>query len=123
MLGSHRETPWPLGGARGGASVERIVKEITASELAALGAATILDVRERWEYDEAHIAGSILIPMTELLARIAEVPRGETLYLLCASGYRSAEVATYLERNGYDVVNVAGGIAAWEASGHPVERS
>jgi rhodanese-related sulfurtransferase len=99
------------------------VKEISASDLAALGAAvTILDVREQDEYDRAHLSRSTLIPMSEFISRIADVPHDETLYILCASGVRSAQVAQYLGEHGYDAVNVTGGITAWQASGQPVER-
>ena len=100
------------------------MKEISASELAALGdAATIIDVREQVEYDQVHIDGSTLIPMSEILGRLAEVPKDETIYLLCATGNRSGNVAAYLEQEGYDAVNVAGGITAWQGIGQPVERA
>ncbi|MCU1442500.1 MAG: sulfurtransferase [Cryobacterium sp.] len=99
------------------------MNEITPAELAALGdTATIIDVREQGEYDQAHVAASTLIPMSEFVARIDEVPHGERLYILCASGVRSAQVAQYLEQQGFDAMNVAGGINAWQSGGLPVER-
>jgi len=98
------------------------MQEITASQLAALGsAACVLDVREDSEYAEAHLAGSTHIPMSGFVERLAEVPREDTLYVLCHAGGRSAQVTAYLEQQGFDVVNVAGGISAWQAEGLPVE--
>jgi len=106
-----------------GDTVENIVNEITAPELATLGAdATIIDVREQGEWDQARIGGSVLIPMSEFVDRIAELPKDETLYILCATGNRSGRVTAYLENEGFDAVNVAGGIVGWQGAGHPVER-
>lgn len=99
------------------------MKDITASELAALGeTATIIDVREQGEYDQAHVAGSTLIPMSRFVERLGEIPRDKTVYLLCATGNRSGRVTEYLEQQGYDAVNVAGGITAWQGIGQAVER-
>jgi rhodanese-related sulfurtransferase len=99
------------------------VRDITASELAALGeTATIIDVREQGEYDQAHVAGSTLIPMSQFVERQGEVPKDTTVYLLCATGNRSGRVTEYLEQQGYDAVNVAGGITAWQGIGQGVER-
>ena len=100
------------------------MNEISAPELAALGAdATIIDVREQGEYDQAHIAGSILIPMSAFVHRIAELPKDRTLHVLCATGNRSGRVTAYLEQEGFDAVNVAGGITAWQGAGQPIERA
>ncbi|WP_157156114.1 MULTISPECIES: rhodanese-like domain-containing protein [unclassified Diaminobutyricimonas] len=100
------------------------MNEITVTDLAALGsAATIVDVREQSEFDEVHVDAVTFIPMSQIESRIEELPHDETLYVLCRSGARSARVAAYLEHNGYDAVNVAGGIMEWEASGLPVVRS
>ncbi len=98
------------------------MQEITVSELAALGsAALVLDVREDGEYAEAHLTRSTHIPMSDFINRLAEVPRDDTLYVLCHAGGRSAQVTAYLEQQGFDAVNVAGGISAWQAEGRPVE--
>ncbi|MET1044268.1 MAG: rhodanese-like domain-containing protein [Microbacteriaceae bacterium] len=97
------------------------MNEITVTDLAALGpAATIIDVREQNEYQAARVEGVTLIPLSEFQDRISELPHEETLYILCASGMRSARVAQYLEQNGYEAINVAGGIQAWQAEGLPV---
>jgi rhodanese-related sulfurtransferase len=99
------------------------MNEITVTDLAALGSdTTIVDVREQHEFDEVHVDGVTFIPMSQFESRMGELPHDETLYVLCRSGARSARVAAYLEHQGYDAVNVSGGIVEWEASGLPVVR-
>ena len=74
----------------------------------------IVDVREPWEIEAASIAGTVNIPMGDVPARISELdPESETI-VMCHHGVRSAQVAIYLARNGFDrVINLAGGIDAW----------
>lgn len=97
------------------------MEQISVDELAALGPdAVVIDVREQHEYDQAHVDGVQLIPMSSFLERIDEVPRDERLYIMCAAGGRSAQVAMHLNQRGYDAVNVAGGIQAWHEAGHPI---
>lgn len=91
---------------------------VNASELAAwLGRAdapVVLDVREPWEVATASLPGSITIPMREIPARLAEIPADRIIVCLCHHGMRSAQVAVFLERQGYaDVCNLTGGIDAW----------
>jgi rhodanese-related sulfurtransferase len=84
-------------------------------------AATILDVREPAEWDDAHVAGSLHIPMGQLVARVAEVPRDGPLVVVCHSGHRSAQVTAWLVQQGYDAVNLDGGLVAWAQAGLPLE--
>jgi rhodanese-related sulfurtransferase len=96
--------------------------EISVGELASLPNPTILDVREEDEYRAVRAEGVTLIPMSSFLDRLDEVPHDETLYIICATGVRSARVAQYLNQNGWEAVNVAGGTQAWHESGLPVEQ-
>jgi len=78
----------------------------------------VLDVREPWEVQTASIRpdGFELrhVPMATLPMRLSELPRERPIACLCHHGGRSAQVAYYLQRQGYDnVVNIAGGIHAW----------
>ncbi len=83
----------------------------------------LIDVREQWEYDEGHIPGITLIPLSEFESRVAEVPTDKTVVLTCRSGNRSGQVYDYLNQLGYDNVhNMQGGILAWEAAGLSVEQ-
>ena len=58
------------------------------------------------------------------LARLAELPKNRPLLVFCAGGYRSSIAASLLQRHGFtDVTEIAGGFAAWETAGLPVEMS
>jgi len=80
---------------------------------------TVIDVREPDEYVEGHVPGAIPIPLGEVPERVAEVPEGETVYMVCKVGGRSMRAAEVLAAEGRDVVNVAGGTMAWIEAGHP----
>lgn len=86
------------------------------------GEAIILDVREEFEHDETNVPGVPLIPMSEFMGRIDEVPEGQ-LVIMCRSGARSAQVANYLNGLGTygSAANLEGGIIAWAAGGLPFE--
>jgi rhodanese-related sulfurtransferase len=87
------------------------------------GEVAIVDVREEAEHDRSRVAGVPLVPMSELLDRVDELPRDRPLVLICRSGSRSYSVGEYLEANeGFDgTVNLEGGIIAWAAAGLPYE--
>jgi rhodanese-related sulfurtransferase len=99
---------------------------ITPGELAAwLGDAqrakpVLLDVREPWEYDKAHIEGALLIPMREVPARVAQIDEAKEVVAICHHGGRSMQVAMFLEKNGFKRVhNLVGGIDAWSRTVDP----
>jgi len=98
------------------------VPEIDVEALAELHAAgaTIVDVRQPEEYDEAHVPGVILIPLAEVTERVAEIPSDGPVYVICRSGARSAKAAEWLISQQFDATNVAGGTLAWIDSGRPV---
>lgn len=78
----------------------------------------VLDVREPWEVQTASVRpdGFELrhMPMASIPARLSELPRERPIACLCHHGGRSAQVAFFLHRQGYEhVVNIAGGIHAW----------
>jgi rhodanese-related sulfurtransferase len=83
----------------------------------------ILDVREHAEYAEAHIAGSRLIPLSQLANHIVSLPQDQTIVAVCRSGNRSGAAMGMLKRAGFaKVVNLKGGMIAWTRSGLPVEH-
>ena len=99
------------------------MKSISVKDLAALGDATeIVDVREEDEYVTVRVPGARSIPLSRFVQSLAEVPASGTVYVMCAAGSRSAQAATYLEDQGYDAVNVTGGIMKWQDEGYPVNR-
>lgn len=69
------------------------------------GDRTVLDVRRDQERAESHLAGSLHIPIHDVLNRIAEVPRDQ-VWVHCAGGYRASVVAALLDARGYDVVSI-----------------
>lgn len=85
--------------------------------------AVLLDVRERDEHAQVRVDESLFIPMSQLGARLHEVPMDRPVLVICASGSRSAGVADQLLQSGWtDVGSVAGGIIGWERLGLPVAR-
>ncbi len=73
----------------------------------------VVDVRELGEYAEGHVPGVVHIPMGHLPARVEELDRGQPVYVICASGNRSAAMTDYLTAAGFDAASVTGGTAAW----------
>jgi rhodanese-related sulfurtransferase len=98
------------------------MKEITVTELSALTEPVVIDVREPWEYEAAHVPGVIHIPMGEVVARIGEIPANAPVHVICAAGGRSAQVAEYLAAHGHDAINIAGGTTAWQQAGFSTEQ-
>jgi rhodanese-related sulfurtransferase len=87
------------------------------------GEVTIVDVREQDEYDTTHVPGMQLLPMSEFMDRVDELPDDPPLVLFCRSGNRSGQIADYLNATGEhgEVANLEGGILAWAAMGLPYE--
>ena len=98
-------------------------REIDVHELARLieNGARVIDVREANEYAEGHVPGAVLVPLSELEARVDSVPADEPVMVICRSGARSARACGYLAELGRDVTNVAGGTMAWIEAGFDVE--
>ncbi|MBE6703609.1 MAG: CoA-disulfide reductase [Ruminococcaceae bacterium] len=70
---------------------------------------TLLDTRTRREYAMGHIEGFLNIPVDELRERLAELPVGKPVYVICQSGLRSYIATRILEGNGYTAYNFSGG--------------
>lgn len=83
----------------------------------------LVDVREPREFAEIRAPGAALLPTSSFTGRLDELPPGRPLFVICRTGGRSAAVTGYLLRSGrMDVVNVVGGMEAWERAGLPVRR-
>ena len=83
----------------------------------------LLDVREPAEFVVVRAPGAVLVPTSQFMTRIGELPADRPLLVVCHVGGRSAAVAGYLIRAGRtDVANVGGGMEAWERAGLPVRR-
>ena len=83
----------------------------------------LLDVREPAEFAAVRAPDAVLVPMSTFMDHVGDLPTDRPLMVVCHMGGRSAAVAGYLIRAGRtDVVNVAGGMDAWERAGLPVRR-
>jgi rhodanese-related sulfurtransferase len=92
------------------------VPTITAPEVDP--GAYLIDVREADEWAAGHAPGAHHLPMTEVPARMAEVPDDADVVVVCRSGGRSAQVVAYLHSRGWDNLrNLDGGMGAWQDAG------
>jgi rhodanese-related sulfurtransferase len=74
----------------------------------------VLDVREASEVAICRLEGSLHIPMSEIPARINELPTDDPLVVICHHGARSQMIVDFLRNAGFDnAVNLDGGIEAW----------
>lgn len=94
------------------------VTEISPTDLLARRADAVapiqLDVRETWEFEIAHIPGSVLIPLGELATRYTELPPGVPIVTICHHGMRSLQAAELLGAMGFgEIASLAGGVDAW----------
>lgn len=83
----------------------------------------VVDVRKPDEWAGGHIPGAVHRLANRLVAEPADLPRDRRLAVICGGGYRSSVASSLLLRQGYtQVLNVAGGMEAWEGNGYPTER-
>ncbi|OME96751.1 MULTISPECIES: rhodanese-like domain-containing protein [Paenibacillus] len=74
----------------------------------------IIDVRETEEVTEGKIPGAINIPLGLIEFRKQDLDPSKEYVMVCRSGGRSGRATEYLEGQGYQVVNMTGGMLAWE---------
>jgi rhodanese-related sulfurtransferase len=102
-----------------------MIKELSPEEFLAKRAGgsemTLLDVREDWETTLAPVPSEVLhIPMGQIADRLAELDPLKETVVICRSGGRSLQVATFLAARGFgSVYNLAGGILAWSRDVDP----
>lgn len=93
------------------------MKQISAKEVEELLAAgkelNIIDVREVAEVQGGHIPGAKNIPLGLLDFRMNELSKSTPYIIVCLSGGRSSQATYFLESQGFDVTNMAGGMMAW----------
>ena len=105
-------------GARRDVDVYALRDDRQAGKVAAL-----LDVRTPGEFAQGHVPGAKNVPLSELgaLVQTGALPKDQELYLICEVGGRSDQAAKSLASQGFQVVNVDGGTAAWRKAGLPLE--
>ena len=80
---------------------------------------SVLDVREDIEWLHGHIDGAVHIPLSQLTTRVGDLPEGQLL-VVCKIGGRSAQATMYLTAQGYQAVNLDGGMIDWASAGRPM---
>ena len=116
VLGEWQEAGHPVG------TVARIDVAAAAPRIAR-HEVTVLDVRNRTEWEAGHLAGALHIPVGYLAERLAEIPRDKPIVVHCQGGARSAIATSVLQRLGVTgATDLLGGFQAWEAAGQRVVR-
>ncbi|HEV3059965.1 MAG TPA: rhodanese-like domain-containing protein [Vicinamibacterales bacterium] len=107
------------------ATTERLSPPLAAERLGAdrpPEPPVVIDVRAPAERAQKAIAGSVSVPLNQLLDRFGELPADRPLLVYCAGGYRSSIAASLLQARGFTAVSeIAGGIAAWESAHLPLQ--
>jgi rhodanese-related sulfurtransferase len=97
-----------------------VTPEHTAEALAD-GSAQLIDVREPYEVEAGHIAGSRHIELQALAGQAETVDRDQPVIFQCRSGARSLMAAQAFRRAGYDAWSMAGGLELWVAEGREID--
>ena len=93
------------------------MKEIAFDEFYQLyqnGQLSLVDVREIEEFETLHLEGAQNLPLSQLADTYEELDKNQLHYVICKSGMRSARACQFLTEQGYDVINVQGGMTAFE---------
>lgn len=109
----NRDTPLQ---SYGEVEPRQIVEQIESGEV------TLIDVRNQGEWNEKRLPHAHHVMLGTLVRRLDEIPTDKPIVLQCRSGNRSAIAASILQANGIpQVMNLAGGIQAWQKAGLPVQ--
>lgn len=129
-IGLDRIAGYLQGGMEAWRAAERPVTslpQLTVGELAARmrqpeSKVTVLDVRSNDEWNEGHIAGATHTYAGDIAQGVTpELPASESVAVICGSGYRSSVASSLLQSRGLqNLINVRGGMEAWNEAGLPV---
>ena len=75
---------------------------------------SLVDVREVEEFQTLHLEGAQNLPLSQLTDTYDQLDKDLLHYVICKSGMRSARACQFLAEQGYDVINVQGGMTAFE---------
>ena len=113
-------------GAKGtNPNVEVVSPEVFQTKLAEDTTAYLLDVRKPDEFAAGHLVGAHLLNWLDaetFKENAKDLDKNKTIYVYCRSGRRSKAAANYLAEHGYKVVDMDGGILAWEKAGLPITK-
>ena len=75
---------------------------------------SLVDVREVEEFEAFHLEGARNFPLSQLADTYEQLDKDNLYYVICKSGMRSARACQFLAEQGYEVINVQGGMDALE---------
>ena len=75
---------------------------------------SLVDVREVEEFQTLHLEGARNLPLSQLADTYEQLDKDQLYYVICKSGIRSARACQFLVEQGYEVINVQGGMTAFE---------
>ena len=117
-------TPWALNALR-----HKGFKSVSPAEFAQIisdtSAIQLVDVRTKEEYEEGHISNALLADLYYYNFQekgTAKLSKEKHVAVSCSSGQRSASAARKLVKLGYEVINLDGGILAWERAKMPIAK-
>jgi hydroxyacylglutathione hydrolase len=102
-------------------TTERVSAPMLEEELDSANPPLVVDIRSTREWDQKHIGDSVNLPLAHLKESAGQLPHGRRIAVHCAGGYRSSIAVGILNHHGItDLIELAGGLAAWEAAKLPV---
>ncbi len=102
-------------------STERVSAPMLEEELASSNPPLVVDIRSTREWGQKHIGDSLNLPLAHLKESVGRLPPGRRIAVHCAGGYRSSIAVGILNQHGItDLIELAGGLAAWETARLPV---
>lgn len=104
----------------------REFRELDPAEVKQLldeGKAELIDVREKQEWDQARIAGAVLMPLSRFDPNDVQADPEKTGIYMCHSGMRTWNAQMFFKMTGYrDVAHLKGGLMAWIGAGLPIQE-
>ncbi len=74
----------------------------------------LLDVREPWEFEIAHLEGALLVPMRTIPGKVPELDPDRDTVVICHHGIRSRQVCRFLQSQDFSqLINLRGGVEEW----------
>jgi len=93
------------------------VKADEAMEMLRSGA-TLLDVREKSEWNAGHAPGAVHVPVKNVPSQaVKRLPKGRPVIVTCRTGSRSRGATRILREKGIEAFSLSGGMNAWESAG------
>lgn len=98
------------------------VPEIDVAHLSSLMAegVRVIDVRETDEYVSGHVPGAVHVALGTVPQHVGVFQGEGPAYVICKAGGRSMQACQFLDQQGVQVVNIAGGTMAWASAGYPL---